>query len=168
MKICPMCSKAYDKKVTVCTLCGYEEKPLSEISQKQLTRLMEPFKYEEAENGGLRITGVQYTRSPALRFNVHIPDLVTEIGDGAFEHCKFIEEFDLPDGLRSIGSRAFGSCKGLSRLYIPESVTHVGRAILDDSLNIEGVYCAAYDKPEGWDDGWLEGCAAWVQWNYKD
>ena len=168
MKVCPMCNISFDKRVSTCKYCHYEEKPLSEISDKLLGQIMAPYLYEKTEDGGIRINGVCNPRSMDLRFSVGVPHFVTEIGADAFAHCKFIDDLELPEGLRVIGDRAFGYCKGLTHLYIPESVTHVGKAIFEESLNMEGVCCAAYDKPEGWDDDWMGECTAWVQWNYQE
>ena len=166
VKVCPECNFSFNEKVTACKYCGYEEKPLSELSEKRLSQIMEPYRYEKTEDGGVRINGVHDNRDIRLRFSVGVPNFVTEIGEDAFAHCKFIDELDLPDGLRAIGDRAFSYCKGLTHLHIPEGVTRVGKAIFEESLNMEGVYCAAYDKPEGWDGEWMGECTAWVQWNY--
>ncbi len=169
MKFCPMCGTSQSKAgVAVCELCGYEEKPLSALTQREIYELMAPYEYEKTEDGGVRINAVKNVRDLALRGAVHIPHFVTEIGRDAFSHCKFLARIDLPRGLRSIGDSAFAQCRDLFDVFIPESVRYIGRGAFSDCYDL-GVVCAeAPEQPDGWDREWLAGCQAKVAWSSTD
>ncbi|MBE6634085.1 MAG: leucine-rich repeat domain-containing protein [Ruminococcaceae bacterium] len=169
MKICPMCGMMQlEKGLTVCRFCGYEEKPMEKLSQKTIRQLMAPYEYEITEDGGCRIIAVKNIRDLALRGAVSVPGFVTEIGEGAYSGCKFLASIELPKALRSIGNGAFAHCRDLFNVFLPESVTCLGRGIFTDCYDLGVVRCAASEKPEGWDNGWLEGCDARVAWASAD
>ena len=56
-----------------------------------------------------------------------IPDSVTSIGDGAFDHCSALRGIVIPDSVTSIGKCAFEGCYSLKSLVIPDSVTSIGK-----------------------------------------
>lgn len=56
---------------------------------------------------------------------VIIPDSVTEIGESAFEDCKFLAAVQIPDSVTRIGKDAFSNCTRLDSIDIPESVTKI-------------------------------------------
>ena len=169
MKICPMCGITQLKKgLTVCQFCGYEEKTLSELSQRQIHDLMASYEYEKMPDGGFRIKAVKNIRDIALRGAVCVPNFVTEIEAEAYSFCKFLARIELPKGLRSIGSGAFAYCRDLFDVLIPESVTHMGKGVFANCYDLKVVRCAASEKPEGWDEGWLDGCDALVEWSSAD
>lgn len=58
--------------------------------------------------------------------NVVIPNGVTEIGDGAFEHCGWVKSINIPDSVTEIHYGAFRNCGGLISINIPDSVTKIG------------------------------------------
>jgi hypothetical protein len=159
-----MCGAWHSKETSVCDQCGHTEMPVDKYSKNKFYKLMQRFEYEKTEYGGYRILKVCNTRSLELRFSVGLPHFVTEIGDGAFEYCKFISEIELPNGLRSVGDGAFAYCKSLDCVFIPASVTRMGKAVFNECFDLREIRCAAPEKPEGWDDAWLDGCDATVQW----
>ena len=84
MKFCPMCGTSNSESENkVCWLCDYEEKPLSEITEREFFDLMAPYEYEMIEDG-VRITAVKNGRDIALRGSVGIPHFVTEIMANTF------------------------------------------------------------------------------------
>ena len=165
MKICPACGMPQLEERAVCLYCDYDsEKPISELSKAQIYKIMAPYEFDMTADGGCIIKSVKNIRDLALRGSVGVPHFVTEIGNGAYACCKFIVFPELPVGLRSIGENAFGGCRDLTTVFIPETVTHVGKAVFADCYDLAEIRCAAKEKPEGWDDAWLDGCDAKVKW----
>ena len=168
MKFCPMCGASQASACAkVCYLCDYEEKPLDALTKRALYDLMAPYEYERT-NDGVRILAVKNVRDLALRGAVGIPHFVTEIEKDAFSHCKFLTRVALPAGLRSIGDGAFAHCRDLFDVFIPESVSYVGKGAFAECHDLSVICCAAPEKPDGWDDGWLADCSARVEWSSTD
>ena len=63
-------------------------------------------------------------RNPT-RFNILIPDGVTQIRDNAFKGRKGLITVTIPEGVTQIGHHAFWSCSNLRSVTIPEEVTHI-------------------------------------------
>ena len=57
--------------------------------------------------------------------HVAVPEVVTAIGDGAFENKAVLRAVALPEGLRAIGRRAFRDCVSLAAVALPESVQSI-------------------------------------------
>lgn len=55
-----------------------------------------------------------------------IPAGTTEIGEGAFLGCEFLQEIVIPDSVTTIGLSAFDTCKSLEKINIPYGVTFIG------------------------------------------
>lgn len=53
-------------------------------------------------------------------------DMVTSIGDNAFQHCDNITTLSLPESLTEIGKSAFDSLENLKEVTIPKNVTKIG------------------------------------------
>lgn len=51
--------------------------------------------------------------------SVTIPESITAIGAGAFEHCREIENLIIPDSVKSIGELAFYGCNSLKSITLP-------------------------------------------------
>ena len=168
MKFCPMCGMPQlEAGRKVCQFCDYEEKPIKELTKKEISDLMASYEYEWVEDGA-RIIAVKNVRDIALRGDVAIPHFVTEIGAGAFSHCKFIARIDLPKGLRSIGEGAFCHCRDLFDVFIPAEVSHIGKGAFSDCYDLSVICVAAAQQPESWDSQWLLGCSARVDWSSTD
>lgn len=166
---CPMCGMPQlEKGLTVCQFCGYEERPLAELSKKKIYDLMASYEYEKAEDGGLRIKAVKNVRDIALRGTVTVPHFVTEIDSEAYSCCKFLADIELPKALRVIGDGAFSYCRDLFDVFIPKNVTHMGKGVFANCYDLRVVRCEAPEKPSGWDEGWLDGCSARVKWSCKN
>ena len=63
-----------------------------------------------------------------------IPDIVTSIGDRAFEGCGSLESITIPNSVTSIGDRAFWCCRSLESITIPNSVTSIGIAAFEGCI----------------------------------
>ena len=156
------------EKSIKCKFCDFEQKPVSEYTEKEISDLMASYDYEVLEDGGYRIIGVKNIRDIALRGSVSMPHFVTEVCEEAYSCCKFLARIELPDGLRSIGNYAFNYCRDMFDMFIPASVTHMGKGVFNECYDLREIRCAAPEKPEGWDDAWLDGCDATVQWGSSD
>ena len=168
MKFCPMCGMPQlEAGLTVCQFCDYEEKPVRELSKREIHDLMASYEYEWIEDG-IRIKTVKNIRDISLRGAVGIPHFVTEIAAGAFSHCKFLARIDLPQGLRSIGEGAFAHCRDLFDVFIPESVSYIGKGAFSCCYDLGVICSAAPMQPDTWDGEWLLGCSAKVEWSSTD
>lgn len=58
--------------------------------------------------------------------HIHIPNLVTHIGDYAFFKCEVLQTITIPNSVTQIGSGAFSECEKLQAVNIPNSVTQIG------------------------------------------
>lgn len=72
--------------------------------------------------------------------NLVIPEGVTKIGNGAFEHCASLASVAIPEGVTEIGNYAFRGCASLMSVTIPKSVTEVGSGAFEGCKGIEVIY----------------------------
>ena len=96
------------------------------------------FYYAGIDKDGINLTfGDKVKRIPAYMFyvsgsytpkikNVIIPENVIEIGDYAFNSCKYITGLVIEDGVTTIGTRAFYNCAAITNVTVPDSVTSIG------------------------------------------
>ena len=168
MKFCPMCGMSQLKAgLTACQFCNYVEKPIDELSKKEIQLLLAPYEYKMIEDG-VRIEAVKNHRDIALRGAVAIPHFVTEIAADAFADCKFLARIDLPKGLHSIGDGAFAYCRDLFDVFIPESVSHIGKGAFRNCYDLSVICTALPSQPKGWNSEWLSDCHAKVEWSSSD
>ena len=88
----------------------------------------------ENNNAYSSIDGILYDKNKtqiiyvpyAIQGAITIPDSVTSIGEGAFQHCTGLSSITIPDSVTSIGTYAFYNCSGLTSVSIPDSVTSIG------------------------------------------
>ena len=75
-----------------------------------------------------------------LTGNLHLPDSITHIGDGAFSNCSGLTgNLHLPDSITHIGSFAFSGCSGLTgNLHLPDSITHIDNGAFSDCNGLTG------------------------------
>ena len=101
---------------------------------------------------------------------ITIPASARILGTGCISEqitAAQVQEVRVPHGVTTIESGAFfGSFGNVKAIYIPETVTAV-----EECANFFGigdshtVYCAAEEKPEGWDAKWVSGYEQFdVQW----
>lgn len=72
---------------------------------------------------GKTILGIPHSHSGEFV----VPDGVTEIGAGAFNHCCGLTSITFSDSVTRIGEYAFYWCDNLTSVTIPDSVTHIGQ-----------------------------------------
>ena len=80
--------------------------------------------------------------------NTIIPDSVTHIGNGAFNHCRGLVNITIPNSVTHIGDNAFSSCSYLTSITIPESVTYIGKEAFSGCVALSEIHIPSgcYDK----------------------
>ncbi|MDB4406718.1 leucine-rich repeat domain-containing protein, partial [Akkermansiaceae bacterium] len=71
--------------------------------------------------------------------NYAIPNLVSSIGEGAFEKCTSLTSITIPDSITSIGEFAFWGCASLPSITIPDSVTSIGDDAFGDCASLTSI-----------------------------
>ncbi len=71
--------------------------------------------------------------------NVKIPNSVTSIGTNAFAYCYNITGISIPSSITNIENYAFYSCDGLKSINIPNSVTSIGSHAFEDCFGLKSV-----------------------------
>ena len=87
------------------------------------------------------------------------------------ETADEVEKVQIPPGVTTIEKEAFcGSTGNVKTIYIPETVTIVEEyAIVFGVGDSHTVYCEAPEKPDGWDEKWVEGVGGFdVQWGKSE
>lgn len=60
--------------------------------------------------------------------NTIIPQVVKNIGNGAFIGCTGLEEIIIPDSVTAIGDNSFNGCSSLKKITLPESLNSIGHS----------------------------------------
>ena len=55
-------------------------------------------------------------------------DVITSIGNSAFQYCTSLASITIPSSVTSIGNYAFSNCSSLASITIPNSVTSIGNS----------------------------------------
>lgn len=87
---------------------------------------------------GLLLNGNAIVRCRPYVTEVNIPSTITEILQGAFNHCN-LTSIDIPLGVTTIGNDAFNHSKSLTNVTIPASVTTIGMGAFNDCDAITSV-----------------------------
>lgn len=74
--------------------------------------------------GGQELSNV--TNIPSTLKKVKISEGLTIISQGAFQHCRMIEEIELPNSIEFIGDYAFYGCTNINKFILPENITFIG------------------------------------------
>lgn len=114
----------------------------------------------------LEIIGQCSLRGMSVK-EIVIPDGVTSIGSGAFNHCEMLEKVHFGSGIKIIDHEAFIYCN-LKSIVIPKTVTSLGRRVFGCCENLTTIYCECSEEYANthWDSDWKEECNAKVVWNY--
>lgn len=98
----------------------------------------------DAKTGTVALTGYEgskpsgsFTVTDAV-YNGGITYTVTEIGDGAFEYCDFVN-LTIPDSVEDIGDEAFADCEELASLSLGSSVRTIGESAFAYCGKLESV-----------------------------
>ena len=62
---------------------------------------------------------------------IHLPDSVTHVGEGAFSYCGSLTNVDFGDGVTSVGSGAFDFCNALQSLHFMGNAPRLDDAIIE-------------------------------------
>lgn len=71
--------------------------------------------------------------------NVTIPDSITQIDVKAFQNCVPLRNITIPAGVTKIGIRAFSNCMGFTRITIPEGVTEIAEGTFEACISLVNV-----------------------------
>lgn len=63
---------------------------------------------------------------------VTVPNGVTTLHTGAFEHCESLRKVILPERMDVIGSSAFQYCKNLQKVSMPKSIKRIGSDVFSE------------------------------------
>lgn len=80
----------------------------------------------------------EYIDSPVL------PEETTEIIQGTFFNCRYLQSINLPDNINIIGNSAFRLCTKLSNMHIPKNLKEIGDFAFRNCRNLVKV-----ELPEG-------------------
>lgn len=70
---------------------------------------------------------------------ITIPDTVTTIGEGVFEHCEALTKVTLPTNLNTISTNLFSNCTKLASIEIPASVTNIESGAFESCKSLKKV-----------------------------
>ena len=79
------------------------------------------------------------SKNGASYFSYTIPNSVTNIGDGAFDGCGFLNSVTIGTNVTSIGASAF-FLTSLSSITIPSSVANIGQYAFEDCALLTSIY----------------------------
>ena len=71
--------------------------------------------------------------------SINIPNSVKRIGSFAFIDCISLTEISVPEGIVTIENQTFQDCTGLSSVTIPQSVTEIGGNAFEDCISLESI-----------------------------
>ena len=123
------------------------------------------YRYEEDEDGGIRILGYRGIREHSGGSSIYstliIPEQidgkpVRSIGNGAFGTAWDLEYVILPEGLESIGHYVFHLCHDIKGIWLPGSLKSIGsKFLLADAVDPlllapEGSYAHSLGKINWW------------------
>ena len=57
---------------------------------------------------------------------VHLPDSLTSLGEGAFEYCRRLRAVNIPVKIKTIPPYALRYCNSLQTVILPDSITSIG------------------------------------------
>ena len=98
----------------------------------------------EIKNGTKVIADNAFNDCPLTK--ITIPNSVTHIGNGVFNHCWPLTNVTIPNSVISIGDHAFVNCMGLTSITIPDSVISIGESAFYGCVNLKDVYYGGTER----------------------
>lgn len=93
---------------------------------------LQVLKHMTVNNGVL----MSYTGGVA---NLTLPNVVTAIGDKAFQHCNSLQSIVIPDSVVTIGGYAFNFCLELREVTLSNSLTRIGTEAFCHCDSLQGI-----------------------------
>lgn len=90
-------------------------------------------------NGDFTIIAGVLTKYNGSGGSVVIPDGVTSIGSGAFQHCVNVNKITIPNTVKSIENYAFQFCNNLNTINIPSSVISIGSNAFEKCTSLTNI-----------------------------
>lgn len=101
--------------------------------ETQIVHVHAPEKSDfEIEKGVLK----SYSGSDKI---IIVPENVGEIGESAFEDCKYIEEIILPQNLKRIAPKAFYNCNFLRKINLPDNLEKIEEQTFYNCNNLSDI-----------------------------
>ena len=98
------------------------------------------YRVNEYDDTACSITDCDPSVSGSLEIPAEIDGyIVTEIANGAFSECKFLENVIIPEGVKLIGNDAFSGCSALKNMTIPKGVINIGDSVFSGCSSLESV-----------------------------
>ena len=70
---------------------------------------------------------------------INVPDTVFNIGKGAFNACRNLQEVVLPASIKVIESNAFMNCRKLKSINLEEGLIHIGETAFKNCESLESI-----------------------------
>lgn len=71
--------------------------------------------------------------------SIHIPDVVSTIGQKAFYNCSGITSINIPNAVTTIGWQTFGNCSSLTSITIGSAVTSIDIAAFSNCSSLTSI-----------------------------
>lgn len=96
--------------------------------------------YRRKSYGEIYINNILYKIKDNCQESVIIKEGTQTISDGAFSHCRYLQNVVIPNGVVKIGDGAFSGCTSLKTIVIPESVREIGFWAFKDCKSLTEIH----------------------------
>lgn len=143
---------------------------------KSLKQVTLPSTIEKIDRYAFTGTGIE---------NIKLPNKISDIGEGAFCNCSYLEKVNIPNRISEISKYTFEGCQKLKRVFIPQNVRTIMEAAFDryvdelmipcELINIEKnnfeevktIYYEGNEKNRNDMNLPSRMCATSITWNYN-
>lgn len=122
--------------VILCAGIGIDASHIDSTTPKLQTKPITPPKPKTKTPSDFEIESGVLRKYSGNGINAVIPNMVTCIGDSAFEDCESLINVTIPNSVTSIGQNAFKNCNSLINISIPNSVTSFGSGIFCKCISL--------------------------------